>query len=278
MREVVERVRQINRDNQQLLQQLIESEQRFRRLAKAVWKVQEEERRRLARELHDGLGQNLTALKNELEMLERQVGGEGGDGAAAAAARGESGAGGEGVADGRGLRVRLAGAAELAGRLLYETRELSRLLRPAILDDLGLGPALRWLARTLREGPGLQVQLACDGLEGRLDPDLETLIFRVAQEALTNVLKHSGVSAASLELRRSGSLLALRVSDAGAGFEPAVVLGSAASESGSGLRGIRDRVELFGGRCRVLAAPGQGTTLKVEVPLARAASPAGGSG
>jgi two-component system NarL family sensor kinase len=252
LREILERVGQITRDNQGLFQELMASERRFRRLAKAVWQVQEEERRRLARELHDGLGQNLTALKYQLELLEHAAGNPPPD-----------------------LRERLGGAVELAARSLADTRELSHLLRPTILDDLGLMPALRWLVRTLRQRTGLEVRFS-GGLEDgeaeeRLDPDLETLIFRVVQEALTNVLKHSGVRVADLDLRRRGKLLALRIADRGAGFEEEAVFGQgAAGGDGCGLRGIRDRVELFGGRCRVRSAPGSGTSLEIELPLSAA--------
>ncbi len=151
VQELLDRVGKVARDSQGLVRQLAGSERRFRALAKAVWQVQEEERRRLARELHDGLGQELTALKN---LLEQMAGEAGGAGAAFMAAK-------------------LASAVELAARALHDTRELSRLLRPPILDDLGLLPALSWLTRTLRESAGLEVRVAGDGIDGRLDPDLE---------------------------------------------------------------------------------------------------------
>src|SRR5437588_890788 len=180
LQELLARVGRVARDSEGLLRQLVGSERRFRALAKAVWQVQEEERRRLARELHDSLGQDLTALKNQLEVLTREAGG---------AAAG-------------GLAARLAGALEIAARALQDTRELSRLLRPPILDDLGLVPALAWLARTLRESTGLEVRVVSHGVDDRFAADLEIVVFRVAQEALTNVLKHSGATAADLLVRR----------------------------------------------------------------------------
>ena len=241
MRDILQRVDRLTRDNERLFQQLSRGEQRYRGLAKAVWRVQEEERRRLARELHDGIGQTLTALKNQLEMIERQAPVEGGIGA------------------------RLRDSVELAARALAETRELSRLLRPAVLDDLGLLAALRWLARWLEERTGLRVALAIGDVEERLPADLETLVFRVSQEALTNVLKHSGVERAALELDRVGDRLRLRISDRGAGFDPALQTG----ESIGGLRGMRDRVELLGGRFELRSRPGGGTTIEAEIPLPR---------
>ena len=161
--------------------------------------------------------------------------------------------------------ARLDDSVEMARMALNESRELSRLLRPPVLDDLGLGVALSWLARTLEARTGLKVELALDGLDERLDPDVETLIFRLIQEALTNVLRHAGVDRAQVAVRRAGDLVALRVTDAGRGFDPAAVLGGGAT--GSGLRGMRDRLELFGGRLEIVSAPDQGTRIAAELPL-----------
>jgi two-component system sensor histidine kinase UhpB len=111
------------------------------------------------------------------------------------------------------------------------------------------------------------VRIAGDGVEGRLDPDLEILVFRVAQEALTNVLKHSQARAAAVLLRRRGGWLELEITDAGRGFDAAGALDPARGAAGSGLRGMRDRLELFGGRLRITSAPGAGTRLHAAVPL-----------
>ena len=243
MQDIVGRVRDITRANERLFARLIEGERRFRGLAKAVWKVQEEEQRRLARELHDGLGQTLTALTLQLERLREKL--EGALPPEAAA--------------------HLDDAVETARLALNETREMSRLLRPPVLDDLGLAAALSWLARTLEQRTGLKVELAFDPRDERLDSDLETLVFRLVQEALTNVLRHAGVDRARVAVQRAGELIALRVADAGRGFDPAAALGGGAA--GSGLRGMRDRLELFGGRLEIVSAPGQGTRLAAELPL-----------
>ncbi len=239
--DVARRVREITRANQRLFGELLAGERRFRRLARAVWKVQEDERRRLARELHDGIGQTLTALKNQLEMAQRQQP--------------------ERQAEG------LAEAFELASQALDDTRELSRLLRPPVLDDLGLVPALRWLARTLRQRSGLAIELRNAGAPERLDPELETLIFRVVQEALTNAIKHSGAERAEVELRVEAGRLLLRVADSGDGFDTASALGPADDGTGVGLRGMEDRVELFGGRLRIDSRPGEGTVIEAQLPL-----------
>ena len=241
MTEIVERVRHITRENERLFQRLIEGERRFRSLARAVWKVQEDERRRLARELHDGLGQTLTALTNQLERLQQKLDG--------------------------GEPASLTGSVETARSALNEVRELSRLLRPPVLDDLGLPAALSWLTRTLEQRTGLRAVLTLEGLHQRLDPDLETLIFRIVQESLTNVLRHAGVDRAEVGISRIGTLLELRISDAGKGFDPQAVLARGEAADGLGLRGMRDRLELFGGHLEILSSPGHGTLLTAEVPL-----------
>jgi len=245
MHDIVDRVRQITRENERLFQRLIEGERRFRGLAKAVWKVQEDERRRLARELHDGLGQTLTALTNQLERAQQKLAGR----------------------DAAELAGPLADSVEMARLALNEIRELSRLLRPPVLDDLGLPAALSWLARTLEQRTGLHVELTLEGLEERLDPDLETLVFRLVQEALTNVLRHAGVDRASVAVSRDEGLLALQVADRGRGFDAPAALAGREAATGSGLRGMRDRLELFGGRLDLASEPGEGTLVSAVVPL-----------
>lgn len=236
------RLRRLTAENERLFREVARSEMRFRRLSRAVWQVQEEEHRRLARELHDGIGQLLVALKGRLEMLAR-----GGLDAVAGSA--------------------VAECVAMVAEALDQTRELSRLLRPTVLDDLGLESALRWLVRTLRARSGLEVTLTTRGAEDRLDPDIETLVFRVVQEALTNVLKHSGALEAEVELAVEGQQLRLLVRDRGRGFEPERMLSEVEEHGGLGLRGIQDRIVLVGGRTHLESAPGEGTTLRVRVPL-----------
>jgi signal transduction histidine kinase len=249
---LAERVDRLARENAALFERLLAGERRFRGLARSAWRVQEAERRRLARELHDGLGQSLTALRIRLERL-------------AALAEPEHPA----------LAAPLAEAVEAAARALADTRRLSHLLRPRVLDDLGLVPALRWLARTVGEWAAFAVDFEHRGVgEERLDADAETLLFRVAQEALTNAVKHSGAAGASLRLERAGGRLRLAVRDRGRGFDPAA---DAPDAESSGLAGMHDRVELFGGRLAIDSAPGRGTAVTVELPLAAGAAEGGGA-
>ena len=220
-------------------------EKRFRRLARSVWNVQENERRRLALELHGGIGQTLTAIKNQLERLR-------------APGRTPQGS----------FEASIAELVETVSQALDEMRNLARFLRPAVLDDLGLEPALRWLARNAAQRFDLEVDLRVAGLSERLDPEIETLAFRVVQEALTNAARHSGGKGARVEVTRDALTLHALVRDEGMGFDPRASLAGDADEAGVGLRGIRDRVELFGGTLRIDSAPGAGTTIAITVPLA----------
>lgn len=228
-------------DYLRLLDRLEANEREFRRLGRAVWRVQEDERRRLARELHDGIGQNLTALKHHLAQLEGELPIE--------------------------HRGRMQAAIALCHETLEDTREMSRLLRPPILDDLGLEPALRWLVRSVAEAAGLAIELEVEGLPA-LEGDVQTLLFRVAQEALTNITKHAQARTVLVRLVARGAHLILDVADDGRGCAPERAKGA----GGSGLSGMRERLRLYGGKLELRGAPGEGTRLRVVVPLGGAAA------
>lgn len=232
-------LRDLRRQYQDLLERLQRNEREFRRLGRAVWRVQEDERRRLARDLHDGVGQNLTALKHRLVQL------------GAALPAGDA-----------GLRDQFDKAIALCADTLEDTRSMSRLLRPPILDDLGLEAALRWLARSQTESGGAEVTLEVEPLPP-LDEDLQTLLFRVAQEALNNAAKHAHARQVLVRLVARGGLLQLQVLDDGRGCDTTAVL----QAGGSGVGGMRERLRLYGGRLELHSVPGEGTRLRAVVPL-----------
>jgi signal transduction histidine kinase len=213
------------------------SERVTRDAMRRVVAAQELERTRLARELHDETGQALTSILLGLKSLEQAV---------------ESDEGRTGVAS---LR-------ELVVSTLQDVRRLAVELRPSALDDFGLEPALERLVDTHRQhatGPiHLEIQLG----EERLPSEVETTLYRIVQEALTNVARHAQATGVSILLRRRPSSVAMVVEDDGGGFDP-----HAARDGGLGLAGMRERVALVGGRLRVESAPGSGTTVAVEVPL-----------
>lgn len=224
---------------QRLLQRLEANEREFRRLGRAVWRVQEDERRRLARELHDGLGQNLAALKHRLGQI-----------------------GSELTPEQSSLRDKLDTALALCADALEDTRNLSRLLRPPVLDDLGLAPALRWLARSVQEATGLAVVVEIEDLP-EVDDELQTLLFRVAQEGLNNAVKHANANSVLLRLVERDRHLQLQVIDDGRGFDAAGIVGA----GGSGLGSMRERLRLYGGQLELRTTPGSGTRLRATVPL-----------
>lgn len=224
---------------QLLLDRLEASEREFRRLGRSVLRVQEDERRRLARDLHDGLGQNLTALKHRLAQIGDAL-----------------------PAELKALRASVDGAVALCAETLDDTRQLSRLLRPPILDDLGLEPALRWLARSVGEAAGIAITVEVEPLP-TLDDALQTLLFRVAQEALNNIVKHAGARSVLVHLVERGGRMQLQIVDDGGGFDPA----SARIAGGIGLGSIRERLQLFNGQLELHSAAGHGTRLRAVVPL-----------
>ena len=232
-----------------LLERLEENQSQFNRLARSALRVQEDERRRIARELHDGIGQNLTAIKHQLAVLQARL---------------SESAGAE--AEGIGTCI------ELCAQTLEDTRQLSRLLRPQVLDDLGLGAALHWLARSL-EGPGrLQVAVHLEEVPP-LDPEIQTLLFRVSQEALANTVKHTRASDALLRLGARGSRVLLTIWDNGGGFDVAAAERAARQGRGSGLAGMRERLSLYGGALRIDSDAESGTWLRISVPAHAASVP-----
>jgi signal transduction histidine kinase len=234
---------QLRTQYQELLERLENNQSEFQRLARSVYRVQEDERRRIARELHDGIGQNLTALKHQLAMIDSQM------------APGQD-----------DLRERLSASIALCAQTLEDTRQLSRLLRPQILDDLGLEAALRWLARSVEGNGKLRIELGIEKLPP-LDPDLQTLLFRIAQEALANVVRHSQASDVLLRLAPHGGRVLLTVWDNGIGFEPAAAATAASAGTSAGLAGMRERTRLYGGDLHIESGADTGTWLRASLPM-----------
>lgn len=238
---LIEKIQALQDQQLQLFSQLQQSQKQFRELARSVWRVQEDERRKLARDLHDGLGQNLTALKHHLQMVQDQSGDLG-------ANAGEH----------------LQQAIDIGTTTLADTRKLSRLLRPPILDDLGLEPALQWLCRSLSKNDSTQFEVLVKGEIPDLPIEYTTLIYRVSQEGLTNILKHANASNASVLLNCQPGQITMVIDDDGDGFDPASVK-RRDSDTGFGLESMRERVLLLGGRMQIESSPGQGTRLKLQL-------------
>jgi PAS domain S-box-containing protein len=211
-------------------------------LSRRLFHIQEEERRHLARELHDEIGQTLTAAKINLKIIAPDVPAK--------------------------IKNRLNDSMQLLDRLLRQVRELSLDLRPPLLDELGLVPTLRWLVDQQAKRAGLRVTFTSNvnGLE--LDPDVQTNCFRVAQEAITNIVRHSGAKSVAVNLRHEGERLWLSVRDDGAGFDPAVLQQRPAQHSTLGLVSMKERALLVRGGFEIHSAPGQGTEIRAWFPVA----------
>lgn len=215
--------------------------QRLERLVAELIASQEEERSELASELQHSMAQHLTALKCQLEALQRATTPE-------------------------AIQQRTELARVLVDGLVDWVRRLSLQLRPSMLDDLGLRPALDWYVECLQSQTSLQVQVQHCGLERRFAPEIETGVFRITQELLQNVSEHACTQAASLRLWAHDGLLSLQVSDEGKGFEPEQVLGD---DRGRGLVRVQQRVSWLGGSFDLRSAPGEGTCATVHLPLSR---------
>jgi signal transduction histidine kinase len=218
-------------------QTLQEYAQRLQDLSRRLLEVQEQERGRLAQELHDEVGQILTGLRLTLERGGRRGGG--------------------------GMRKAVGEARELLQELTGRVRDLSLHLRPSMLDDLGLVPALLWHLQRYTAQTGVRVDFHHAGLSRRFSPEGETAAYRIVQEALTNVARHAGVGEAVVRISLDRNALRLQIEDQGAGFDAEA---AARSGAGCGLSGMRQRAALLGGRLDVASAPGVGTRLSAEWP------------
>ncbi len=245
-RRLAEQLAQLRASQEKLFARMQQGEQHFRGLARSVWRVQEDERRRLARDLHDGLGQSLTALRHRIEQ----------------------------ALHGEDPRAALNEALSVCDMAIGETRALSLNLRPQILDDLGLEAALAWLTRSAGEGP--QITLDAGGLGELDDIELRTLVFRVAQEAINNALKHAGASTIALRCFVRAGGLHLLVVDDGRGCEVDAALAAGSQGASTGLSSMRERVRLFGGSFHFHSEPGEGAQVRVHLPLLGALAQAQG--
>ena len=238
--ELEQRVEARTHELEDLYRQLKERDAWREELLRKVISAQEDERRRLARELHDETSQTLSALAMKIET----------------ALASSSGASHDRLAEAKALTVRTI---EELHRIIFD-------LRPSVLDDLGLLSAIRWYAERHLERRGISVRCEFSGFGGRLMPELETALFRVAQEAITNIAKHSGAETVLIQgLERDGRIT-IEIEDDGKGFSPESLPPPAARERGLGLMGMRERVELFGGTIELDSAPGSGTRIAVSVP------------
>jgi signal transduction histidine kinase len=210
-------------------------------LSGQVMEAQETERRRLAIVLHDELGQALTAIKINLQAQDRFSG----------QTRAE-------------LNTETVGMVEDA---LRQVRRLALALRPPMLDDLGLVPALRWIAEHTEAHDDLVVRVHANNLASRPAPKIETACFRIAQESLTNIVRHAKAHFVEIDLSQDVDALVLCVKDDGCGFDVAAMRKRALAGGSMGMLGMQERAALIGGQLDIASAPGQGSRVRLSCPL-----------
>lgn len=232
-------------DDMQSHLELKQSKRSYRELLGKFIATNEEERRKIAREIHDEVNQLLLSVMLNLEDIE---------GALPA----------ELVEVGERLRVNRSHISQAFDDL----RELSFRLRPPALDELGLPQALEWYVDNLSKEAGLSITLRVSGLSQRRPaPVVEMELFRIAQEALSNVIRHARAASARIKLNFGKSRLVLLVEDSGTGFDPSALLSTSGSNRSLGLLGMMERAELCGGTLKIDSSPGSGTQLRVEIPV-----------
>jgi signal transduction histidine kinase len=228
---------QLNRENSRLLDEVRIKSDRLQQLLRRALAAQEAERKRLARELHDETGQALTSLMLQLKALQDE-------------------------SDLDVIRDRLNGLRYLTSRTVEEVRRLSIDLRPAALDDLGLVPAIRAYLDDWTQHSGIELQFISQKAVGRLPSDLEIILYRLVQEGVTNIARHSQARTARIVLDHIGRSVLLTMADDGIGIDLANHPGD-----GLGLAGMRERVEMAGGHWQIISAPSAGTRILIDLPV-----------
>ncbi len=227
--------------NTELYDNLVQRERELKLLSGARVEAQEEERRRIAREIHDSLGQLLTAIKFNIEVLE------------------------DSVSSGSARQERLQDVKRLLDTAMAEAREISYNLMPSVLEDFGLVPALQLLCEQFEKRNGLRLTFHAHGVHERLDPIMEVGLYRIVQEALTNIAKHAQATEASVQFVRDTQGIRLTVEDSGKGFE--TVQPRLVERRGMGLVSMRERAASFKGSFTIDSTPGSGTVVVVEIPI-----------
>lgn len=235
----IRRVQSLEQESDARYREVAQAREELHRLSARLVEVQEEERRKLSRELHDEVGQSMSALLVELGNLANAL-----------------------PAENAALAERVQAAKRLAENNVVVLRNLSLLLRPSMLDDLGLIPALKWQAREVNRRSGIKIKVNAEDAADSLPDEYRTAIFRVVQEALHNVTRHSKATQATITVTRGPHGVDVRVQDNGAGFQ--------AQEKGMGILGMEERIRHLHGSFHIESHPGVGTTIAVELPLAPA--------
>lgn len=231
-------------DNAQLYAEVEDKRVRLAELSSGLLKTQEEELKAVSRELHDNVSQILTAVKMNLDLLRSDT------------------------IWPPSFRTRIEESIEMIKGALHETRDLAQSIRPPVLDELGLVPAVRWHLDDFQRRSGIQVEFETSGAEPLPHPEISATIYRVIQEAMTNIARHSGAQRAKVVLQFEDNMITGSIDDNGKGFHSQTLLRSG-TRGGLGLLGMRERIELAGGEIRIESRPGYGARIAFSVPNRR---------
>jgi len=253
-RSVEESLRKSEQHYGQLLAQSKRMQEQLRMLSRQLLLAQEEERKKISRELHDVIAQTLTSINVQLGALKNKAN-----------------------HNTKGLERSIARTQRLVVDSVNIVHQFARELRPTVLDDLGIIPALHTFMKRFGEQTGIRVSLSAFAAVKQVNSDIRTVLYRVAQEALNNVARHAQASQAEVSIRKLDGAVCMTITDNGKGFQKEHLLNANKSKR-LGLLGMRERLEMIGGNFTVTSAPGKGTTLLAQIPLiARTSMGVGGS-
>src|SRR5438552_13813075 len=221
-------------------------QEQLRLLSRQLLSAQEEERKKISRELPDVIAQTLTSINVRLAALKKEA-----------------------ALNTKGLERSIARTQELVEHSVNLVHRFARELRPTVLDDLGLIPALHTLMKSFREQTGIRVSLTAPAAVNKVNSDKRTVLFRVAQEALTNIARHAQASRAEVKIQKLDGAICMKIKDNGKGFQEKPVL-HAKKNKRLGLLGMRERLEMVRGNFTIQSVPGKGTTVVAQIPLADA--------
>ena len=238
-----EALKQSERHYSQLLEQSDRPQEQLRRLSRQILSAQEDERKKISRELHDVIAQTLTGINIRLAALKKEA-----------------------AVNIKGLDRNIARTQRLVEHSVDIVHRFARELRPAVLDDLGLIPALHTFMKSFKEETGIHVSLSAFAAVEQVNSDQRTVFYRVAQEALTNVARHAQASEAEVRIQKLEGAICMKIRDNGKGFQKER-LSHGKKNKRLGLLGMRERVEMVNGNFSIESAPGEGTTIQVQIPL-----------
>jgi signal transduction histidine kinase len=236
-------LRKSERHYAQLLQESARLQEQLRNLSHQILSAQEEERKKISRELHDQIAATLTGINIELNALKYEV-----------------------TANNKALQRKIGNTQQLIQNSVEVIHDFARELRPATLDDLGLIPALHSFTKSLSKQTGIRINLTVFGAVEQLENEKRTVIYRVTQEALTNVARHAHANKVEVDIGKLDNAVTLRVSDDGKSFRVARSLHGKRNKR-LGVLGMRERVEMVGGTFKIESSPGSGTTVSALIPI-----------